>query len=446
VSVDDTFTLAFGLNWRSSRGEGDLRIPGGVASFDLPDGVLLSSARAVSLLPEFFYLVGNVGVTDLTGVSEVSGDVIISDNSNLAAVSMANLEAAGSITVTNNQGASVIDMGSLEETGSITVTNNQDTGVIDLDGFQSATGNITITDNGDATVSMTSLGSVTGNVTIESTGTGTFSMGDADVTGEIELTLDGYTTVATSMGGGETGVIMINNEATMEVTLPDGAFTSETPVGFTITNEPGSTETIEGNTVTHLGTYNFEFAIPTLNSEAELNFEINLAAMDEPDRLSLLDALHDGALLTLGVRGDEPGAELQLFDVCASGGPVADSCVVAEWLDESRMLLDPLGGIDPAFLRLEGLVGHFSTYSFLAVTLPGDYNHDGLVDTADYIVWQKLDGTQAGYDLWKANFGAVSLLNGAGSGAAMNASAPEPATLAMFLIAATAVFSRRLLR
>ena len=40
----------------------------------------------------------------------------------------------------------------------------------------------------------------------------------------------------------------------------------------------------------------------------------------------------------------------------------------SKWLDENRLLLDPLGGIDPSILRLEGLVGHFSTYSFVAVT------------------------------------------------------------------------------
>ena len=132
---------------------------------------------------------------------------------------------------------------------------------------------MTITDNGNATVSTGSLENVTGNITLESTGTGTFSTA-RDVTGNIELTLDGYTTVAASTGGGATGVIMINNEATMEVTLPDGAFTSETPVAFSITNLPASMETIDGNTVTHLGSYAFEFAIPTLNSDAELNFEI----------------------------------------------------------------------------------------------------------------------------------------------------------------------------
>jgi len=51
VSVGDTFTLAFGLNWRSSKGEGDFRNTG-LVSFDLPPGVGLVSSLAQSLVPE----------------------------------------------------------------------------------------------------------------------------------------------------------------------------------------------------------------------------------------------------------------------------------------------------------------------------------------------------------------------------------------------------------
>ena len=46
--------------------------------------------------------------------------------------------------------------------------------------------------------------------------------------------------------------------------------------------------------------------------------------------------------------------------------------------------------------------------------LPGDFNNDGTVDAADYVVWRKNDGTQAGYDAWRAHFGA-SLGSGAGA-------------------------------
>jgi hypothetical protein len=37
--------------------------------------------------------------------------------------------------------------------------------------------------------------------------------------------------------------------------------------------------------------------------------------------------------------------------------------------------------------------------------LPGDSNFDGLVDAADYVVWRKTDGTQAGYNSWRGHFG-----------------------------------------
>jgi hypothetical protein len=51
VSVGDTFTLAFGMNTRASRGEFDL-LNTGTISFDLPPGVRLISSLAQSLVPE----------------------------------------------------------------------------------------------------------------------------------------------------------------------------------------------------------------------------------------------------------------------------------------------------------------------------------------------------------------------------------------------------------
>lgn len=39
--------------------------------------------------------------------------------------------------------------------------------------------------------------------------------------------------------------------------------------------------------------------------------------------------------------------------------------------------------------------------------LEGDFNGDNKVDAADYVVWRKTIGTQAAYDMWRANFGAM---------------------------------------
>ena len=71
-----------------------------------------------------------------------------------------------------------------------------------------------------------------------------------------------------------------------------------------------------------------------------------------------------------------------------------------------------------------------------AVGLLGDYNHDGTVNAADYVVWRKtgIDGQQ-GYDTWRAHFGKTT--GGSGTGAATNAAVPEPTTylLLMFGVA-----------
>ena len=41
--------------------------------------------------------------------------------------------------------------------------------------------------------------------------------------------------------------------------------------------------------------------------------------------------------------------------------------------------------------------------------LTGDYNNNGVVDAADYVLWRKTDtGGQQGYDDWRANFGRMA--------------------------------------
>lgn len=42
------------------------------------------------------------------------------------------------------------------------------------------------------------------------------------------------------------------------------------------------------------------------------------------------------------------------------------------------------------------------------IGLPGDYNHDGVVNAADYVVWRKRLGsvyTQSDFLIWRAHFG-----------------------------------------
>src|SRR5205085_9189396 len=58
----------------------------------------------------------------------------------------------------------------------------------------------------------------------------------------------------------------------------------------------------------------------------------------------------------------------------------------------------------------------------LEVTAPGDFNHDGSVDAADYVVWRKNGGSSADYDNWRAHFGQTYTPGGGATSAAV----PEP--------------------
>jgi hypothetical protein len=79
----------------------------------------------------------------------------------------------------------------------------------------------------------------------------------------------------------------------------------------------------------------------------------------------------------------------------------------------------------------------------VATAIPGDFNFNGSVDAADYVVWRKTDGSAADYNLWRSHFGQT-----AGSGAALRFSrpisaVPEPACLALAAAALLLPLCRR---
>jgi arabinogalactan endo-1,4-beta-galactosidase len=85
----------------------------------------------------------------------------------------------------------------------------------------------------------------------------------------------------------------------------------------------------------------------------------------------------------------------------------------------------------------------------------GDYNADGAVDVADYVVWRETldqsgvtlpaDGNGNGqidpgdYDVWRSNFGSVT---GSGAGNSAFAAAPEPAALILLAVGQSALALR----
>jgi hypothetical protein len=111
-------------------------------------------------------------------------------------------------------------------------------------------------------------------------------------------------------------------------------------------------------------------------------------------------------------------------------------------------------------MRTNGGIRAF-TFTLPVPSVNGDYNGNGVVDAADYVVWKKNfgltggatkaqgDGTGDGnvlsddYDYWRARFGNTS---GNGSAALAPAAVPEPntaATLLMSLLISTSAMARR---
>jgi hypothetical protein len=88
---------------------------------------------------------------------------------------------------------------------------------------------------------------------------------------------------------------------------------------------------------------------------------------------------------------------------------------------------------------------------FIRPGVPGDYNDNGTVDAADYVLWRKYNGqsvalandgtpntvSNADYDMWRANYGMTV---GSSSGAGLSASSiPEPASAMLLILAAVAI-------
>jgi hypothetical protein len=79
----------------------------------------------------------------------------------------------------------------------------------------------------------------------------------------------------------------------------------------------------------------------------------------------------------------------------------------------------------------------------VAKPISGDYNNNGVVDAADYVVWRKSHGSQSDYTTWRANFGKPPGSGSATGASPSQASVPEPATLVLLAFAANASCLRR---
>jgi hypothetical protein len=83
----------------------------------------------------------------------------------------------------------------------------------------------------------------------------------------------------------------------------------------------------------------------------------------------------------------------------------------------------------------DGRIGNV-IYAPLSTTLDGDFNNNGVVDAADYVVWRETDGSPQGYNTWRANFGAMLPGSGQGALVASTNAVPEPSAWLLAAVAA----------
>jgi hypothetical protein len=204
-----------------------------------------------------------------------------------------------------------------------------------------------------------------------------------------------------------------------------------------------------GGTFTGTGTVNFEGDLSPGNSPASINFSGDVGFGPDAALVIELGGTAPGQYDQINVDGELTlGGTLEISLINGFTPSAGQSFDILNW--------GSLAGAFSSFIlpSLEGLAWDTSQLSTGMLTvvpgLDGDFNDDGAVDAADYVVWRKLNGTSTPmandpnplpidgdqYITWLGNFGESG---GAGSGSASEASVPETAGWALIIVASFGV-------
>jgi hypothetical protein len=153
-----------------------------------------------------------------------------------------------------------------------------------------------------------------------------------------------------------------------------------------------------------------------------LHVELQGTGLGQFDRLSFTGVAQLAGSLDLTLLGGFVPALGNVFDILS-----ANSGITGTFANVVQPDTMPIG------LYLKPIYNLTLVQLMVVNQVPGDYNLNGVVDAADYVVWRKIDGTQDGYDLWRANFGLTAAAASASS--TSNIAAPEANSLLLSSIA-----------
>ncbi len=217
------------------------------------------------------------------------------------------------------------------------------------------------------------------------------------------------------------GTVTINGNITAatSLTLNSGTLTLSGANTY-----PGA-NTINGGTLTVSGS-------SATFGKGDLNVTAGHAAI----AAGVTDAIFNSAKLTLAGGGTANMADVGYIDLAAGINETIGQLVLGT-------TTEPAGTYGATGSGAANIMDeYFSGMGIItvagAVGLAGDYNHNGVVDAADYVAWRNdpaSNGGPGGYNTWRANFGAT-----AGSGASLpavgsqSAAVPEPTSLILLML------------
>jgi hypothetical protein len=341
-------------------------------------------------------------VTNIPGDSSsvtFSGPITFASGANRLIQNKMHPTTGGTLTLGSATSPSTITLASTSTTGPVTLTFASTGRTIINDTIHDSPGApIThIAVSNTSTTTFNGAQNTAGNFTVSGANATVIINGTRSGAGSLAVTGNGAELFVNGMKTGG-GAVTINSNGTLGGTGSiDGAVTNNGTIA------PGTgvgTLTLSGNVV--------------MGADSRLAVDLSGTSADQ-----------------LIVGGNLDLANLDALDVSGAGS--GSSWVIATYAGTLTGIFD---NITPGFTVDYG-TGSNSQITLMAAGLSGDWNGDGSVDAADYVVWRKNPanngGDPDGYNTWRQNFG-----QSAGRGSSLldaNHAVPEPMSLLLFLLA-----------